>query len=133
MGLFNAINGDNSFSKKLVEEENKVELVVEGITEEEVIKELKQILKAYKPICIGVAYDIEDEETEEFIEFNPNKNQVYLVKECNPYVNNYDLEEDGEIVSLPKLKEIIAEVAKLTLAKNLEKEEVLNWLNDYGN
>lgn len=79
--------------------ENNLSQGVDGITEEEVIKELKAILKAHRPICLGVPYDTEDEEADEFIELSSSKNQIYHLKGFNPFNDNYDLEEDGEEIS----------------------------------
>ena len=103
---------------------------INGNTKDEVIKELKEVLKAGKPICIGVAYNDEDEETQDFIELDLSKNQVYLIEGINPNSDSYDLQDDGEILSLPRLKEIINTIAELTLEKNLEKKEIIDWLND---
>ena len=77
-----------------------------------IIKELKEVLKAGKPICIGVAYNDEDEETQDFIELDLSKNQVYLIEGINPNSDSYDLQDDGEILSLPRLKEIINTINK---------------------
>lgn len=130
MGIFQALSTSSYIQEKREEGVNKMELSVNGVSIEDVTKELKQILKAYKPICIGVPYSTENEESEEFIELNANKNNVVLVKGFNPFTDNYDLDEDGEEISLATLKELVAEVAKLTLNKNIQKQEVLTWLDE---
>lgn len=110
--------------------DRRMNMGVNGNTKDEIIKELKEVLKAGKPICIGVAYNDEDEETQDFIELDLSKNQVYLIEGINPNSDSYDLQDDGEILSLPRLKEIINTIAELTLEKNLEKKEIIDWLND---
>ncbi len=120
MGFLNVINDANINEEKAIKSLNK----------EEIIKELKIILKDQKPICLGVAYCTDDEETQEFIEFSQERGQVYIVRGYNPYSDSYDLEEEGEVVSLEELKKIVEEVARLTLESNLKKQEIINWLND---
>lgn len=110
----------------ILNQENKSK----GLIKEEVVKELKEILKNLKPICIGVPYDTTNEETNNFIEMNPERNKIYFVEGVNPYADSYDLEDDGVEISLSRLKEIIDKVAELTLEKNIENQELMNWLNE---
>lgn len=130
VGIFQTLSASSYVQEIREEGVNRMELSVNGGTMEQVTRELKQILKAYNPVCVGVPYDTENEETEEFIELSANRESIFLVKGFNPYANNYDLEEDGEEISLEALKEIIKEVAQLTLEKNLQKQEVMTWLDE---
>ncbi len=100
---------------------------IKGATKEEVVKELKNILKNGEFIKIGKNYDNYDLEAgDTFIQIGKNK-KIYYV---DYYSSELDLEENGKIISLDDLKIHIDTVADLTLKDNIEDVELETWLND---
>lgn len=52
------------------------------------------------------------------------------MENINPYTDSYNLQEQGKALELSELKNILIKVGELTLADNLKKKEVLDWLNN---
>lgn len=103
---------------------------IKGNTKDDVLKELKMLLKNYIPLCIKEPYDKNSESNDGFIELCKENDRVYLVENTNPYTDSYDLQEDGKIIELKNFKEIVENIAELTVKKNLEKKEIIDWLNE---
>lgn len=105
---------------------------IKGTTKEEVLKELKNILKNGGYIKVDAKYDNEYllKDGDNFLQMGKNK-KIYSANYNTPMVNlDFILEENGYILTLEDLRIAVDTVAELTLKNNIEENELEAWLND---